>query len=157
MPWGGGPVLTIPDDYCEKWLGNGYGDYANITEHQRFRDFDSSGRALHEQGDGFIRLLSTNVSGHWYNRYEAASLRSKFEFRPDAATSYYLTARVRLPDVRGTWPAFFLIPSLEPAGRNQWPPEIDIFEGPLNGNPGTDMGSTDRLATVGMDLSLTGV
>ncbi|MGB7301966.1 MAG: hypothetical protein WBD34_21805, partial [Burkholderiaceae bacterium] len=148
MPWGGGPALEFEDNYCERWYGNGYGDYANITENQRFRDNDSSGENLHVVGNGTIRLRATNVASHAFTRYEAAALRSKFVFKPDPATSYYVTSRVRLPDVRGTWPAFFLIPSLEPAGINQWPPEIDIFEGPLNGDTGTTRTTVTQHAQV---------
>jgi|GEM_PF-6215699 len=148
MPWGGGPILAQPDAYCEKFFGSGYGDYANITENQRFRDFDSNGQALHVMSGGTIRLRATNVSPHSVSRYEAAALRSKTNFKPDANKSYYITSRVKLPNVLGTWPAFFLIPSLEPDGQNQWPPEIDIFEGPINGNTGTNPLSITQHAQV---------
>ncbi len=137
LPWGGGTILETPDATCTRWLGQGFGDYANVTENQRFRERDPDGEILHAVGGGTIRLRATRSFDHQRTRYAAAALRSKAVFKPTASRSYYVTARVRMPSVLGTWPAFFLIPSLEPRGTNQWPPEIDIFEGALNGQGDT--------------------
>jgi beta-glucanase (GH16 family) len=86
--------------------------------------------------DGVVRLRATLTGTDPYTRFEAAALRSKQAFRPDGNKRYYLTARVQLPDVLGIWPAFFIIPGLEPNGEAQWPPEVDIFEGAINGGQG---------------------
>lgn len=134
LPFGGGPALQIADAECTKFIGQGTGDYANEDENQRFRDINALGQDLHVVSDGTIKLMATNTSARQYQPYEAAALRSKFVFKPDVATSYYITSRVILPDVLGVWPAFYLNPSLEPDGNVQWPPEIDIFEAPINGS-----------------------
>ena len=59
-------------------------------------------------------------------------IRSKFEFKPTPTTSYYITARVKLPDVLGTWPAWWLVGGQGPSNTGRWPPEIDILEAPTN-------------------------
>jgi beta-glucanase (GH16 family) len=45
----------------------------------------------------------------------------------------YVEARVILPDVKGAWPAFWLL-----SNDNKWPPEIDVFEhlNPASGKEG---------------------
>jgi len=136
LPYGGGPALQIPDAECTKFIGQGTGDYANEPENQRFRDINNLGEPLHVVSDGTIKLRATNTSDRQYQPFEAAALRSKFVFKPDANTSYYVTSRVILPEVLGIWPAFYLNPSLEPLGQAQWPPEVDIFEAPINGSTG---------------------
>lgn len=136
LAYGGGPPLQVPDDSCTRYPGMGVADYANIDENQRFRDFNNAGQALHVVRDGIIELRATLTGTDPYTRFEAAAIRSKKSFRPDRQTSYYLTARVQLPNVLGIWPAFFIIPGLAPNGEAQWPPEVDIFEGAINGDPG---------------------
>ncbi len=139
LPFGGGPALQIPDAECTKFIGQGTGDYANEPENQRFRDINNLGQPLHVVSNGTIKLRATNTSDRQYQPFEAAALRSKFVFKPDANTSYYITSRVILPEVLGIWPAFYLNPSLEPAGQAQWPPEVDIFEAPINGSIGENV------------------
>jgi beta-glucanase (GH16 family) len=39
---------------------------------------------------------------------------------------------VRLPAVKGTWPAFWISPGVDARGHTAWPPEIDFMEGALN-------------------------
>lgn len=111
--------MQIADTECTKFIGQGTGDYANEDENQRFRDINALGQDLHVVSDGTIKLMATNTSSRQYQPYEAAALHSKFVFKPDAATSYYITSRVVLPDVLGVWPAFYLNPSLEPDGNVQ--------------------------------------
>ena len=60
-------------------------------------------------------------------------IRSKAEFQPTAGHPLYLTARLNQPDVKGSWPAFWLAGGYGDGHvRPPWPPEIDILEGPLN-------------------------
>jgi len=131
--YGGGPPLQVADSECTKFNAMGVLDYANAFEEQRFRDYNEWGWPLHVVNDGTIKLLATkSLTSNWYAKYEAAAIRGKKVFKPDWNTSYFVTARVKLPNVKGTWPSIWLNPSLEPYGIAQWPPEIDIFEGPLN-------------------------
>lgn len=137
LPYGGGPSLQVPDAECTKFQGQGSLDYANEEEQQRFRDYAAgTGEALHQVSDGTIRLRATRTGRNEYLRFEAAALRSKQVFKPEGGRSYYITSRVKLPDILGVWPALFLNPSLEPTGTSTWPPEIDIFEAPIAGTTG---------------------
>jgi beta-glucanase (GH16 family) len=131
--YGGGPPLQVPDGECTKFNAMGVLDYANASEEQRYRDFNEWGWPLHIVSDGTIKLLATkSLTTNWYAKYESAAIRGKKVFKPDWQTSYFVTARIKLPDVKGTWPSLWLNPSLEPYGIAQWPPEIDVFEAPLN-------------------------
>ncbi|MGB7299933.1 MAG: hypothetical protein WBD34_11480 [Burkholderiaceae bacterium] len=132
MPWGNGTPLQVPDAECTTLTGLGYGDFANIDENQRFRDINTLGEDLHVVNNGTLKLRATNTADHFYTSYEAGALRSKQTFRAENGTSYYVTTRVKLPNILGSWPAFFLNPSTEPDGVVQWPPEIDIFEAAIN-------------------------
>jgi beta-glucanase (GH16 family) len=131
--FGGGPGLQMPDSTCAGPTGHaGTLDFLN-DEQQRYADLNTQGEALHRVGNGTLTLRATKTRADGYAAYEAGMIRSKQEFRPDGATSLYLAARVRLPNVRGTWPAFWLAAGFGTNGQPSWPPEIDIFEGALNG------------------------
>ncbi|MGB7304454.1 MAG: glycoside hydrolase family 16 protein, partial [Burkholderiaceae bacterium] len=133
LPYGGGPALQIPDAVCTQWIGQGTLDYANEEENQRFRDINKLGEDLHVVSDGTIKLRATQTDlSRQYQNFEAAALRSKMKFPADPAVKYYFTARVKMPNVRGSWPAFYLNPDLDPTGVGTTPPEIDILEGALN-------------------------
>lgn len=129
--YGGGVALQpgYADASCTPG-GSGTLDFLN-DEQQRYRDVTTTGEPLHVVRDGVLSLRATRTGKDSYAAYEAAMLRSKTEFVPAAGERLYLTARVRLPDVQGTWPAFWLAPGVR-NGAAQWPPEIDILEGPLN-------------------------
>ncbi|WP_158220900.1 ricin-type beta-trefoil lectin domain protein [Kineosporia sp. R_H_3] len=129
--YGGGVALQpgYADASCTPG-GSGTLDFLN-DEQQRYRDVTTTGEPLHVVRDGVLSLRATRTGKDSYAAYEAAMLRSKTEFVPAAGERLYLTARVRLPDVQGTWPAFWLAPGVR-NGTAQWPPEIDILEGPLN-------------------------
>lgn len=131
--FGGGPGLQMPDATCAGPTGHaGTLDFLN-DEQQRYVDFNAQGEAMHRVQNGTLTLRATKTRADGYASYEAGMIRSKQEFRPDAATNYYLATRVRLPNVRGTWPAFWLAAGFGTNGQPSWPPEIDIFEGALNG------------------------
>lgn len=129
--YGGGPALQLPDPACTT-SGHGTLDFFN-DEKQRYVDYNADGKAMHEVRDGVVMLHATKTRQDGDAPYESAMVRSKALFRADATTSYYITARVRMPDVIGSWPAFWLAPDLKPDGSVAWPPEIDILEGALNG------------------------
>lgn len=134
MPFGAGPPLQVPDDECTTLSGLGYLDFGDESEQQRFRDFNTLGEALHVVSDGTIRLRATRTRDDPYLAYEAGALRSKRTFVPDASRSYFFEIRARLPDVLGTWPVGVLFPGIAGETTPQWPPEIDFFEGALNGD-----------------------
>jgi|GEM_PF-2296539 len=136
--WGGGPELQVPDDECTPHMGQGTLDYANIDEEQRYRDFNTLGEPLHVVNNGILQLRATKTGQDSYLQYEAAMLNSKMTFKPEGDQVYYITTRMKLPNVLGTWPSIWLAPSLDKDGAAMWPPEIDIFEGPLNNNPETE-------------------
>ena len=127
--YGGGPTPQT-DPACGR-NGDGNLDFLN-DEQQRYVDTNSRGEQMHVLGDGYLRLRATKTRNDSWAAYESAMIRSKRTFRPSASTSYYVTARVRLPDVKGTWPALWLNSDRRADGSTTWPPEIDILEGPLN-------------------------
>lgn len=130
--YGGGPPLQVPDPACQR-NGDGNLDFLN-DEQQRYVDTNRNGEAMHVEGGGTLSLRATRTrTGDSWATYESAMIRSKATFRPTASTSYYITARVRMPDVVGTWPALWLNSDRRPDGSTTWPPEIDILEGAYNG------------------------
>lgn len=126
--YAGGPAVQTPDPACTP-DGKGTLDFLN-DEAQRYRDVDVKGKPLHEVGGGRLTLVATKSPE--LDHYESAMIRSKRLFKPEPTKSLYLTARVRLPSIRGTWPAFWLNSDRDAQGKLAWPPEIDIFEAPVN-------------------------
>ena len=129
--WGGGAALQVPDTQCTRSDGGGTLDFLN-DEQQRFRDLNSLGEPMHVVSGGTLKLRATKTGPAGYAPYEAAMIRSKFEFKPTSTTSYYLTTRIKLPNVLGTWPAWWLAGGWGTNNAVQWPPEIDILEAPTN-------------------------
>ena len=107
-------------------------DFLN-NEQQRYVDTNTRGETMHVLKDGVLSLRATKTRSDSYASYEAAMIRSKLSFKPDANTSFYIASRVRLPNVKGTWPALWLASGFGNNGELVWPPEIDIVEAPLNG------------------------
>ena len=129
--YGGGPPPQEPDAACQSPPGHGTLDHLH-DEQQRYVDRNTLGQSMHAVAGGVLSLRVTKTGADPQAPYESAMIRSKQTFRPSPSVSYYLTARVRLPRVRGTWPAFWLAPAVAPDGSAAWPPEIDIMEGALN-------------------------
>jgi hypothetical protein len=107
-------------------------------EEEVYRDVNSQGDPTHTVQDGYLSMVATYTRQEApVLQYESAMIRSQQEFLPTWEKPLYLTARVRAPEVLGTFPAFWLINGFgdgsTPVG---WPPEIDIYEGPYN-NDGT--------------------
>ena len=122
----------MPDAACTR-NGEGTLDFLN-DEQQRYVDTNRLSQPMHVVSDGVLSLRATRTrTDDGYATYESAMIRSKQTFRPTATRSYYITAQVLLPDVVGTWPAFWLNSDRRADGTTTWPPEIDIFEGALNG------------------------
>ncbi|MFO1220338.1 MAG: glycoside hydrolase family 16 protein [Burkholderiaceae bacterium] len=130
--YAGGPPPQVADAQCQRF-GGGTLDYL-VDQQQRHVDFNSAGAAMHVVSGGTLTLLATKTRPDARAPYESGMVRSKALFRPDAKTNYYITARVKLPNVRGTWPAFWLNSDFNADGTTAWPPEIDIFEAALNEN-----------------------
>ena len=128
--YGGGATPTT-DPECTR-NGDGNLDFLN-DEQQRYVDTNRNGQRMHVLANGTLTLRATKTRTDGYASYESAMIRSKRTFRPTGTTSYYITARVRMPDVVGTWPAFWLNSDRRADGSTTWPPEIDIFDGAYNG------------------------
>jgi beta-glucanase (GH16 family) len=129
--YAGGPPLQVADDQCTRSGRSGTLDRFN-DEQQRYRDFNSLGEPMHVLGGGTLKLRATKTGPAGSVPYEAAMLRSKLDFKPTATSSYYVTAKLKLPNVLGAWPAYWLVGGWGTNDTLQWPPEIDIMEAPLN-------------------------
>ena len=133
--YSGGAALQVPDAQCSDGY-YGTSDFFN-DEQQRYVDFNSRNEAAHVLANGVLSLRATKTGADPAAPYQSAMIRSKRTFRPDAWSSFYITARVRMPSVIGTFPAFWLAPVLRADKSTAWPPEIDILEGGLNGGSDT--------------------
>jgi beta-glucanase (GH16 family) len=96
------------------------------TEVQRYRDNNN-----HIVSDGTLALVARPIEGS--DLFESGMIRSRQTFYYG-----YFEARVRLPRGRGVYPAFWLNPDYDARGKLNWPPEIDIFEYPINGRSDTE-------------------
>lgn len=128
--YGGGPSLQVPDEECQH-DGDGTLDFLN-DEQQRYKDENRDKKKMHELRDGVLTIWATKTGYDDYAKYESAMVRSKKIFRPDGSTHYYITARLKLPSVKGSWPAFWLNSDRTSDGKTTWPPEIDIIDAALN-------------------------
>lgn len=105
--------------------------YANETqdrlndEKQVYRDNNN-----HLVAGGTLKLMAYKVKDNDPNgiNYESGMIRSSYVQRYG-----YFEARVKFPDGRGIWPAFWLNSDYGPGKELSWPPEIDIFEYVVNG------------------------
>ncbi len=92
-------------------------DHLN-DEVQLYRDNDN-----HQLKDDALNLVARKTATGW----QSGMIRSRQTFYYG-----YFEARVKLPQGRGVWPAFWLGPDYDIDGRLVWPPEIDVFEYPIN-------------------------
>jgi beta-glucanase (GH16 family) len=130
--YGGGAPLQIPDTGCTGPDGfAGTLDFLN-DEQQRYVDTNTKGEAMHVESAGTLKMRATKTRTDTYASYESSMIRSKVQFKPSATTSYYILSRVRLPNVKGTWPAMWFSCGFGATSQIMWPPEVDIFEGALN-------------------------
>jgi|CXWL01.1.fsa_nt_gi beta-glucanase (GH16 family) len=75
--------------------------------------------------DGVLRISADRVPRQtarrmWGYRYSSGMINTRESF---AQTYGYFEMRARLPEGRGLWPAFWLLPA-----SGGWPPEIDVLE-----------------------------
>lgn len=78
-----------------------------------------------EFGDGALTLVAERTgSGGEFTSGAISSGYTKANF-----SSGFIEASIKMPDTRGSWPAFWML-------RSGWPPEIDIMEYPLFTNNG---------------------
>jgi beta-glucanase (GH16 family) len=132
LTFGGGAPLQRADSECLGPTGNGgTGDFLK-DERERYRDTNSRDEALHVVDSGVLSLRATKTGSDDYASYESSLIRSKFEFKPSSSESYYITARLRLPGVRGSFAALWLASGFGKNGKVSWPPEIDTLEAALN-------------------------
>ncbi|MCA9646454.1 MAG: glycoside hydrolase family 16 protein [Polyangiaceae bacterium] len=129
--YGGGATPQVADPECQK-NGAGTLDFLN-DEQQRYVDTNRDGEKAHQVSGGVLSLRATKTRSDSYASYESGMIRSKWLFKPSTGKSYYIVSRVRLPDVVGSWPAFWLNSDWRPDGTTTWPPEIDIIDAAYNG------------------------
>ena len=98
-------------------------DHLN-DEAQHYRDNDN-----HRVKDGVLDLVARKTEKGW----ESGMIRSRQTFYYG-----YFETRVKLPQGRGVWPAFWINSDYSIDGQLTWPPEIDVFEYPINGRQDTD-------------------
>jgi beta-glucanase (GH16 family) len=137
LAFGGGAPLQVPDAQCTgPGAAGGTGDFLK-DERERYRDTNSRGEAVHTLSNGVLTLHATKTGQDSYASYESGLIRSKFEFKPSATESYYVAARIRLPNVQGSFAALWLASGFGSDGKLSWPPEIDTLEAALNGKDDT--------------------
>lgn len=115
-------------------------------EWQRFRDRDNTRLEGH-----VLKLIAHVRNGlNDIGGIESGMMRSKKTFKYG-----YFEARIKVPEGRGLWPAFWLVPN-----DARWPPEIDIVEIVNNGHGDTRVsyhflhpGRADKLETVTSKLN----
>lgn len=98
-------------------------DHLN-DEAQHYRDDDN-----HQVKAGALDLIARKTEKGW----ESGMIRSRQTFYYG-----YFEARVKLPHGRGVWPAFWINSDYNIDGQLSWPPEIDVFEYPVNERQDTD-------------------
>ncbi|MET0390494.1 MAG: family 16 glycosylhydrolase [Polyangiales bacterium] len=141
LVWTGGPPLDSEAEASDPACTGADGTLGTLDflkkENQRYVTVNTLGEETHVVSDGTLKLRATKTRDDEYNPYESGIIRSKQGFTPTAAVSYYMTARVKIPNVQGTFAAMWL---MEGPGAKAlaWPPEIDIFEAALNVKDDTD-------------------
>jgi len=136
LAWTGGSALELTSEQRDRVctgpdLSRGTGDHLK-NEAQRYVLKNTQAEAAHVVSDGTLKLRATKTGRDASAPYESGLIRSKLSFVPSKTASYYLTARVRIPNVKGTFAAMWLQAGFGDDGQLAWPPEIDVFEAALN-------------------------
>jgi len=132
------PQAPYADPECQIGYAGRGDHYDTSKEQQRYRDEDAQGRLMHTVSGGTLKLHSVsrvvteNIAASTYDRFDSSIIRSKFRFAPKLGVKYLWTQRLKLPNVVGTFPAAWLYTAPDAQGNTEWPPEIDLFEAPLN-------------------------
>ncbi|MEY4578119.1 MAG: hypothetical protein RL701_2822 [Pseudomonadota bacterium] len=137
LPYAGGVVLESAQESSDPACTGPQGDAGTQTflkkEQQRYVLKNALGEDSHVVSGGTLKLRATKTRDDSYAAYESGLIRSKLSFAPTGNLKYYITGRVRIPNVQGTFAAMWLINGFgKDTAALSWPPEIDIFEGALN-------------------------
>lgn len=89
-----------------------------IAAELRYDPFRIARDGLHIKADLLTPEQQAAYKVGSYRRFGSGLLKSNLSFRYGK-----ITLVAKLPSARGSWPAFWLL-----SARNQWPPEIDVFE-----------------------------
>lgn len=127
------PGIKYPDSYGDgtNWLAGNQEAQTYVTpfltkikgkpipSNLRFDPFTIGADGLQIKADVLspAQMLAYQVSG--FQRFGSGIMISRKSF-----TFGHFRLIAKLPDARGSWPAFWLLPAVF-----KWPPEIDIFEG----------------------------
>ena len=123
-----GPRLDTSKWWTRYVYEGGMLDHFN-DEHQRYSENNN-----HVFKDGILSLVAREVAEPKKEKdpkpaFESGLIRSKKTFKYG-----YFEARMKVPGVKGVWPAFWLCGDTAADGIAFWPPEIDILELVHNGD-----------------------
>ena len=110
------------EEFFTRYIYNNGTQDALNDEWERYRDNDN-----HVFENGELALTARIPNGAIRGKIESGMLRSKW-----SGEYGYFECRLKLPEGRGMWPAFWLNPQ-----DGHWPPEIDILEVVNNGRDTT--------------------
>lgn len=94
------------------------------NELQTYTSREVDGKLTLEQKDGFLYI-------NCFKGSDGKIYSGRMNAKPSTGWTYgYVEARINLPSGKGTWPAFWMMPSNVDWGTNPWPycGEIDIME-----------------------------
>ena len=93
------------------------------NELQAYVDGEYNGRRVTEVKGGKLHITAFEDGGNVYSGRVYAQVNTGWQYG-------YFEAKIKLPKGKGTWPAFWMMPSNNDFGVNPWPNcgEIDIME-----------------------------
>jgi len=115
-------VEQMREEFFTRYIYNNGTQDALNDEWERYRDNDN-----HVFENGELALTARIPNGAIRGKIESGMIRSKW-----SGEYGYFECRLKLPEGRGMWPAFWLNPQ-----DGHWPPEIDILEVVNNGRDTT--------------------